>query len=783
MVADHDLQSSSHELKSFSKSSNDRDETRVESPNENQDIEEQILLDNLGFSKKEGASMAVNEEDEDSPFPEVRASVSNIDDPTMPVVTFRVIVISFFFSILISGVNVFLMVRAPAPSISTTVVMVVVYPLGKLLAAILPTHEYYLPSWLGGYAFSLNPGPFNIKEHTLIAAATTIAVNPSYMLHYLMAKEVFLETSKENTVWYGFILTMAIHVLGFGFVGILDRFLVKPATMLWPQTLMSTTILNTLHADTDRLEKGITRMRWLIVVAIGAFCYNFLPDLLFQGLSLVCWLCWIKPKDVVLNLVAGVNGMGLLSFTLNWAQISYFGSPLVVPWWCTCNMILGFVVMAWIVMPAMYFTNVWQLGYFPFTSISIWDKYGHEYQVQRVLDFPTGTFNPAKYEAYSPVMLSLGFIISYFCGFANLAALLFHTLFNHNKDIWQAFQTMSAGKMDIHAKLMQKYKSVPSWWYTAMFVMGFCILLIADDHSTQKLSATALIVGILITILYLLPSGYVLAQTGQLIGNNIFADLVGGYLLSQQQQNFMAFKALTVQALIGALQVTANMKLGHYMKIPPRTMVVVQLISVLVVSCAQVAVKTLMVVTVSDLCSSTQSLGLQCIMANAYNSSALLWSAVGPHYIFFSQSFQFVLWGLLVGALVPAIVWLMYKWTKARWLLYINAPLIFTSMTNAPASMSINFTCWFVVSFIFQYWMRKHRFHWWSKYNFVTADALDLGTVVSELLIFLAIRLPLHVSPVINWWGNRVVFQNADIMRKPWLSMPTNGISIKNQGS
>ncbi|CCU98391.1 unnamed protein product [Malassezia sympodialis ATCC 42132] len=588
--------------------------------------------------------MAVNEEDEDSPFPEVRASVSNIDDPTMPVVTFRVIVISFFFSILIS------------------VVMVVVYPLGKLLAAILPTHEYYLPSWLGGYAFSLNPGPFNIKEHTLIAAATTIAVNPSYMLHYLMAKEVFLETSKENTV-------------------------------------------------------------------------------------------------------------------------CYFGSPLVVPWWCTCNMILGFVVMAWIVMPAMYFTNVWQLGYFPFTSISIWDKYGHEYQVQRVLDFPTGTFNPAKYEAYSPVMLSLGFIISYFCGFANLAALLFHTLFNHNKDIWQAFQTMSAGKMDIHAKLMQKYKSVPSWWYTAMFVMGFCILLIADDHSTQKLSATALIVGILITILYLLPSGYVLAQTGQLIGNNIFADLVGGYLLSQQQQNFMAFKALTVQALIGALQVTANMKLGHYMKIPPRTMVVVQLISVLVVSCAQVAVKTLMVVTVSDLCSSTQSLGLQCIMANAYNSSALLWSAVGPHYIFFSQSFQFVLWGLLVGALVPAIVWLMYKWTKARWLLYINAPLIFTSMTNAPASMSINFTCWFVVSFIFQYWMRKHRFHWWSKYNFVTADALDLGTVVSELLIFLAIRLPLHVSPVINWWGNRVVFQNADIMRKPWLSMPTNGISIKNQGS
>lgn len=41
---------------------------------------------------------ALNEE-EDSPYPEVRASVSNIDDPEMPAMTIRMWVIGLFLCI------------------------------------------------------------------------------------------------------------------------------------------------------------------------------------------------------------------------------------------------------------------------------------------------------------------------------------------------------------------------------------------------------------------------------------------------------------------------------------------------------------------------------------------------------------------------------------------------------------------------------------------------------------------------------------------------------------
>lgn len=49
------------------------------------------------------------------------------------------------------------------------------YAGGKLLAATLP-----IRSWkLGGYEFSLNPGPFNIKEHALIYILAGITINTS----------------------------------------------------------------------------------------------------------------------------------------------------------------------------------------------------------------------------------------------------------------------------------------------------------------------------------------------------------------------------------------------------------------------------------------------------------------------------------------------------------------------------------------------------------------------------------------------------------------------------
>jgi len=59
------------------------------------------------------AMMEDYEDEEDSPYEEVRASVSNMDDPEMPVLTFRMWFIGLFLTIGSAAVNTFFNFRNP----------------------------------------------------------------------------------------------------------------------------------------------------------------------------------------------------------------------------------------------------------------------------------------------------------------------------------------------------------------------------------------------------------------------------------------------------------------------------------------------------------------------------------------------------------------------------------------------------------------------------------------------------------------------------------------------
>lgn len=717
-----------------------------------------------------------DQSDEDSPYSEVRASVSNIDDPTMPTATFRVIVLSLILSSLAGMANTYLMLRFPAPTISPILIIILGYPLGKLMAWLLPTKNYHLPQALGGHAFSLNPGAFNIKEHTVIAALATISIQPSYVINSLVAEETHFGRQSDHQLWADYLFTIAARVIGFGIAGGLQLFLVKPASMLWPQILAFTTILNTLHAEDDVYDKRMSRMKWFILLVCGSFVYHFIPAVFIKCLTMFCWLCWIKPWDRVLNIVTGVNGMGLLSFTFNWGEISFFGSPMVAPWWSECNFFGGFMLFAWIIMPALYFTNTWASAYFPFAGHNAYDKFGDTYRQTAVLDPPDYSFNSEKFLNYSPLFLSIGFLVSYFGGFASITAVLFNMGFNHYNDILSALRFRKPEKPDIHAKLMRRYKNVPSWWYYTTFFISFLIILIVTDYVKFRIQVVAIIVSLLLPILYSLPSGFVYAMTGQMIGTNIIADVVGGYMTQGFPEAFLMFKTLSVQTLITCLTFTGNMKLGHYMKIPPRTMFVLQLVCTIVVGVTELAVKEAMLIHIPDICSNDHPFGLTCWSANVYFITSLLWSAIGPHHVFQGKAFKFILFGLLVGAVCPILTAILRWRYKKNWLSYVSWPIIFFSIGVLPLSHSVNFTSWFIVAFVFQYYIRRYHFRWWSKYNFVTANALDFGTVVADLIIFLAIQLPVGEYNVLNWWGNTVSFKNSDAFLQPLLTVPPGGI-------
>ncbi|KAF9416182.1 hypothetical protein BGZ94_010295, partial [Podila epigama] len=81
------------------------------------------------------------EEDDDSPIEEVRVTISNTDDPSIPCNTFRMWFLGLLFTAIISFVNQFFYLRQTQITIGYAVVALVSLPLGHLMAKVLPTQE------------------------------------------------------------------------------------------------------------------------------------------------------------------------------------------------------------------------------------------------------------------------------------------------------------------------------------------------------------------------------------------------------------------------------------------------------------------------------------------------------------------------------------------------------------------------------------------------------------------------------------------------------------------
>jgi len=159
-----------------------------------------------------------------------------------------------------------------------------------------------------------------------------------------------------KNIGYALMLCLSTQVMGFSVAGFMRPFLVWPPAMLWPASLVNSTLLTTLHKSYNVIDnKHISRQRFFVYVFIGGTLYYFLPGYLFTALSVFNWACWIAPQNPTVNALFGTNtglGMGLLTF--DWSMVSWFGSPLMTPWWAEANVLAGLVIFYWVLCPILY---------------------------------------------------------------------------------------------------------------------------------------------------------------------------------------------------------------------------------------------------------------------------------------------------------------------------------------------------------------------------------------------------------------------------------------------
>jgi OPT family small oligopeptide transporter len=454
-------------------------------------------------------------------------------------------------------------------------------------------------------------------------------------------------------------------------------------------------MLESLHSRANILANGwrISRLRFFLYVTAGGFLWYFFPGLIFTALSYFTWVCWIAPKNVIVNHLFGMQtGLGLSPITFDWSQIAYNTNPLLSPSWAAINVFAGFAFFFWIIVPILYYTNVWFTGYLPLMTADVYDRTGALYDTARVVS-EDHSLDEAAYRNYSPPFLSATFAFIYGPSFAAITSVLSHIAMWHGRDLWAAFK--GRNRLDIHARLIRaSYRPTPWYWYAGIIIIITAMAIAMVEVYETKLPVYGVFLGLIIPALYMIPCGIVQGITNVDANQlNVLSEFVGGYMFEGKPLANMIFKIPSTDVVGQGVYFAMDMKLAHYLKVPPRTTFVAQGVATILGALTQTGVTLWMLGHINGICQSDQADNFTCPNGRTVYSSSVIWGLVGPRRLYSAgQIYSGLLHFFWIGAVMPIVTWLLYRFTKQKFWKMINWPLIFVGTYNVPPGMSLSYT-------------------------------------------------------------------------------------------
>jgi OPT family oligopeptide transporter len=518
------------------------------------------------------------------------------------------------------------------------------------------------------------------------------------------------------------------------FIGILRRYLVWPSSEVWPSNFPTIALLRVLHHNQDAGNNNVyedtrqltlcqkflsNQLLFFFVITIAQFIFYWFPGYIMPILGGFSWICMIKPDNYVLAQLTDYRGLSLSSFSFNWYSITYFlSTPLVVPRWALVNIGVGFVLVAWVITPIIYFQDVWGT---------------------RDNSISTSTQSPSTWSAMG--------LVTTFTTFASLSSVFVHMFLYHSKDLWNQFRSRSLDKKgnDIHCRLIAAYPDVPDWWFFIVSVVGVLVIMIVSQISGM-LNWYNVLFSLSTSMIFVLPFGMVASITGQLIQNQgiyYLMVIIVGSLWSDDQSKMMTFIAVGYTTYCQTLYLVSNMKLGHYMKIPPRVLFSVQIVSCLVTSAVSAGVQYYFY--------AAQQYYNQpgAYVFTSQFDLTNVGSAIANSTNFFDPSMsenRNFLWSLLIGAVLPIPFWLASR--RYQWCHLVHIPLTLATVSWIPLVDTGTLLTWLVIGFVGTAIARKEC---WKRHLYLVSAALDAGMYLSLAVIG---------GPLVNyntnfptWWG------------------------------
>ncbi|KAE8446224.1 hypothetical protein EG329_012449 [Mollisiaceae sp. DMI_Dod_QoI] len=702
----------------------------------------------------------------------VRRIVSLHDDTTLPTITFRYFLLVFIFvppGAFLQQLNMFRTTSAPY---SIFFVQIAASYLGDWLAKVLPAWDIRIP--FTKRKFNLNPGPFSVKEHVLVVIAAASGATYNLAWTPLSLSELYFKDKLHPLIWICFM--WAIVWTGYSYAAIAREFLVYDPQLPWFDALCQTALFETQTRQRE-YPSPVSRkqMRVFFLALLAVFFWQFLPEYVFTMLSSLAFLCWVAPRSATANFLgSGLGGMAFLNLSLDWstmANLSNMGSLFLTPFYTQMIVFLAFAVNCWILLPAAKWgvLGSWNMH---LMSNSLYQENGNDYPVIELIT-PQISFNETAYAQYGPIFVSTQLLWNMFFDYASYTSVLAWMAFfgyPHLKSIVMKFtaRRMSKEKLSVNEQyndrlnvLMRSYEEVPLWWFIALFLCSFTIIITILALGHLYIPIWTYFIALATGAVVVIPLGWLYAVSNFQLPIGTTNELLYGLMVNaisghKNPVGASVYSSIAGDAWYRAQYMLQDQKLGHYMHIPPRAVFFSQMLGSFVGVPINFAVIRWVLDTKGDYLNGTfedlthewtgQSLTTSLTMATQY-------VLIGPRRLFSGDLYRPLPYGFLIGALTPTFLYLLHRrFPSAKFNLW-NSTIFFCALSNWYGNISTGYTSGIIGGFVVMYWAYRHHYELWARYNYILAAAFDSGYNFNALVIYLCFSAGKRIL-MPDWWGN-----------------------------
>ncbi|KAK4243546.1 OPT oligopeptide transporter [Corynascus novoguineensis] len=575
--------------------------------------------------------------------------------------TFRSILLATILSAFQAVMYQIYMFKPTAITIQGTFIVLIAYFLGNGWAAILPRGDKLiarwrsqgdqgrLPLWITILNL-LNPGPWNLKEHSICAITATSASNAASSVQVFAAQDLFYDLPLSPTTVI--LAVISIGLFGYGICGIMRPVAVWHVDAVYWSNLPTVKTLQGLHWQDIKNSKPL---RWFWYSFVGMFFYEFLPAYIWPWLNAISIPCLAAMRatgekaKVLTNLFGGSlnnEGLGLFSLSLDWQYLTSFNTSLPLP--LQAHVAVGYLV-CFAAMLGIYYTNAWDAKSYPFMSTRLQSQDGGSYPTTEV--FVDGVLNQEALEKYGIPRLTGSFAYSMFMANAAIGALVAHCIFFWGGDIFKAYKSAKQGRYDDrhHDHMAKHYKEVPWWWYISILVLSFVLGLIVVTTQNITMPAWAYVISLLLGMFIAPFSTILYSRYGNGIATNNLSKMLAGLILPERPIGNMYFAAWSHNVISNCVNLSADLKMGEYLKIPPRVMFLTQVYGTILGGFINYAVMISIVGENRDLLANTDgNSSWSGATMQSYNTNATAW-ALAKYLYATGATYSMVPIGLAIG--------------------------------------------------------------------------------------------------------------------------------------